>query len=91
MNVSPRSNDSPTHQVRGEVFTPFDWSMKEIKESVPPHLFVRSTSRSLAYLARDLVMAAALWKAATWIDPYFHQLGRVHIIYEVFRWVTWLT
>jgi omega-6 fatty acid desaturase (delta-12 desaturase) len=52
-------------------FTPMSWSQKEIRAAIPPQLFVRDTLRGLRYLARDLILAAACWYAATYIDPYF--------------------
>lgn len=73
---------------------PFSWSMKEIKNAIPSYLHVRNTFRSLTYLARDLVLAALLWRAASFIDPYFSQLGDVHFLkrslFESFRWAAWM-
>ncbi|QRV89512.1 Fatty acid desaturase [Ceratobasidium sp. AG-Ba] len=69
------SADSHSHHVTNDadIFVPFNWSMKEIKGAIPPHLFIRDTTRGLVYLLRDLVLAAALWRASGCIDPY---LGR---------------
>jgi hypothetical protein len=81
--------------VDAAIFTPFTWSMKEIKNAIPPHLFVRNTKRGLVYLIRDLILAATLWKAATFIDPCFNQIGATHIlkrsVFEALRWAAWLT
>jgi len=75
------------------VYTPMLWSLKEIRAAIPPHLFLRDTSRGLRFLARDLVMAAIAWAVATYIDPYarsrsirdlFTPLGA-----EIIRWCAW--
>lgn len=90
-----RRDDCPVHSTDKDVFVPFSWSMKEIKNAIPSHLFVRSTLRSLIYLARDLVLAALLWRAASFIDPYFSRLGDDHVLkrsfFEAFRWAAWMT
>lgn len=49
-------------------FKPLEWSMGEIRAAIPQHLFVRKTGQALSYLARDLVVVAALCYLATWID-----------------------
>lgn len=50
-------------------FTPMPWSIGEIRAAIPSRLFERKNSTSLYYLARDLVVAALAWEAATWIEP----------------------
>lgn len=49
------------------VITSFDVkfvrSMKQIRDAIPPHLFIKDTRRGLLYFARDLTMAAFAWKA----------------------------
>ncbi|KAK7693161.1 hypothetical protein QCA50_002727 [Cerrena zonata] len=52
-------------------FTPMSWSLQDIRNAIPDHLFVRDTARGLSYLARDILMAGALWKVGACIDPYF--------------------
>jgi hypothetical protein len=47
----------------------------------------------LLYLARDIILAAACWKAATYIDPYFKSsqvtdtVGKIGG--ELGRWSAW--
>ncbi|ELU40159.1 hypothetical protein AG1IA_05814 [Rhizoctonia solani AG-1 IA] len=85
-----RSTSSPK-----DIFTPLKWSMKEIKNAVPPRLFIRNTTRSITYLVRDLILAAALWKAASFIDPYFTCLNEASLLrsslLQGFRWLLWMT
>lgn len=44
-----------------------DFTIKEIYEAIPQHCFERSAARSLGYVARDLVLVAAIGYAATYI------------------------
>lgn len=44
------------------------FTLADIRRAVPAHCFQKSTARSLAYLLTDLLICAALWGAATWID-----------------------
>jgi hypothetical protein len=68
-------------------------SLTEIRCAIPAHLFKRVTIRSLLYLLRDLMMAAILWRVATYIDPFFRRLDvRVEItgqLAELGRWAAW--
>ena len=45
------------------------------------------------YLVRDLILAAAWWKAALYIDPYFKSQAVTDVITpvggEVARWASW--
>ncbi|OJT14037.1 hypothetical protein TRAPUB_9394 [Trametes pubescens] len=43
-------------------------SLKEIRDQIPLHLFERNTPKALAYAARDLALAAALFALARRID-----------------------
>ncbi|KAL1719968.1 fatty acid desaturase-domain-containing protein [Schizophyllum commune] len=58
-------------------FTPMPWSLQEIRASIPPRLFHRSTSLSLYFLLRDLLMAACALEAATFIDPLFRHAATI--------------
>lgn len=75
-------------------FTPMNFSLKEIKEAIPPKYFVRHTWLGLLYLARDLLMAAALWTAATYIDPFTQRADVVEMLTplgaQAAKWAAWL-
>lgn len=75
-------------------YEPMPWTLSQIKDAIPAHLFVRDTPRSLMYLVRDLILAAAWWKAALYIDPYFKSQAVTDVITpvggEVARWASWL-
>ncbi len=45
-------------------------SLKEIRNAIPSHLFVRRLHLSALYLARDVLLAMTLGLLATLIDPY---------------------
>ncbi|KAG6844674.1 hypothetical protein H0H87_004848 [Tephrocybe sp. NHM501043] len=68
-------------------------SLKEIRAAIPARFFVRDTTRGLMYLARDLLLAAAAWSLATYIDPFFRQRYIAEILSpigaEAARWVSW--
>ncbi|KAF9035181.1 fatty acid desaturase-domain-containing protein [Panaeolus papilionaceus] len=74
-------------------YTPMPWSLKEIRAAIPPEFFVRDTRRGLLYFARDVLLAATAWKAATYIDPYFGQSATKELLTpvgaEVARWASW--
>ncbi|KZS88462.1 linoleoyl phosphatidylcholine delta-12 acetylenase [Sistotremastrum niveocremeum HHB9708] len=76
-------------------YTPMPWSLSEIRAAIPARFFVRDTKRGLGFLARDLVIAAALWYAATFIDPYFQSSAvRDAVTFpgaELARWAAWGT
>ncbi|KAI0356911.1 linoleoyl phosphatidylcholine delta-12 acetylenase [Trametes cingulata] len=74
---------------------PPPWTLKEIRDQIPAHLFERNTTRALGYALRDLVMAGALFALALRIDwlcshpalqPY---LGPVSTV--VLKTACWLT
>lgn len=69
-------------------------TIAEIRSAIPARFFVRDTYRGLAYLARDVLMAAIAWKLALHIDPTF-QDNRIRATLtshgaEVARWFCWL-
>ena len=69
--------------------------LQDIRAAIPSHLFVRDTKRGLAWLALDLLMAAACWKLALYIDPTFKSRSAIHLLTPlgatVARWACWLT
>jgi hypothetical protein len=76
-----------------ENFNIYARSLIEIRGAIPAHLFKRVTIRSLLYLLRDLIMAAILWRVATYIDPFFHrwdvQVKITDHLAELGRWAAW--
>lgn len=72
-------------------------SIEEVRRGIPARLFKRNTIRGIGFLIRDIVMAAALWRAAEYIDPLCsqEQLGKVvpagKLGLEVIRWTLWAT
>ena len=51
-----------------EVLPPPPFSIKELRDAIPAHLFKRSALKSSVYLVADLIGIAALFYAATFID-----------------------
>jgi hypothetical protein len=74
-------------------FTPMQQSLAEIRAGIPAHLFVRDTPRAILYLIRDIIMAAAMWKGATYIDPFFKSAQAAEQLTplgaEAARWASW--
>ncbi|KAI0753261.1 fatty acid desaturase-domain-containing protein [Daedaleopsis nitida] len=75
-------------------FSPMPWKLQDIRSAIPPHLFVRDTKRGLAWLGLDLLMAAACWKAALYIDPTFRSRAAVQLLSplgaSIARWAGWV-
>jgi len=70
-----------------------DRSLKEIRAAIPAELFIRDTRRGLLYLARDILLATAVWSLATNIDPFFKQSVMRETLTpvgaETARWAAW--
>lgn len=81
-NPFPRRADPPSRK------------LQEIRAAIPQHLFVRDTRRGLLWLAVDLLMAAACWRAALHIDPTFRSRVMVQMLSPagaaVARWACWM-
>jgi len=68
-------------------------TLREIRAAIPPHLFIRDTSRGLFYLARDVFMAVAIWSLVSLFDTYFQRVAIRELLTpagaELFRWFVW--
>ncbi|KAF9375282.1 Acyl-lipid omega-3 desaturase [Podila verticillata] len=49
-------------------YVPMDFTVKELRDSIPAHLFLRNTTTSLMYVAKDLFTVATVFYSATFID-----------------------
>jgi len=85
------TSTSPYNEQDLPQFDPMHWSLKEIRDAIPPRLFKRKTSRGLSFVARDIGLAAAFWIAASYIDltlaaitDHLSPLGTT-----VIRWAAW--
>ncbi|KAF8581811.1 hypothetical protein K439DRAFT_1413973 [Ramaria rubella] len=91
--MSPAKDTSVYSEDDLPEYSPMHWSLKEIRSVIPARLFVRNTSLGLAYTARDLAVAGALWYGATYIDPAFNGFPARSILTpagaNVMRWVVW--
>ncbi|KAK0443604.1 fatty acid desaturase-domain-containing protein [Armillaria borealis] len=74
-------------------YAPMNWSLKEIRDAIPSHLFVCRLDLGLLYLARDVSLVITLVLLATLIDPYFEELAAFHVLgpwsAEVLRYTAW--
>jgi hypothetical protein len=94
MSASIASNPNHDHRtLKDDAFEPMPWTLAEIRAAIPARLFVRQTWRGMLYLARDIIMAAACWKTATYIDPFFKGSQVTDFIGaiggELGRWSAW--
>ncbi|KAJ7212530.1 fatty acid desaturase-domain-containing protein [Mycena pura] len=75
-------------------FAPLSYTLKDIKDGIPAHLFERKTSLALWYLFRDLVVAAAFFGLALRIDTTlkanFTESGVPKNIVDIATWACWL-
>lgn len=62
--------DGPDYEKRKNrgTFVPPNIAMKDLHDAVPPHLFKRSTLKSLFYIIRHLAVTAAIYKLALQIN-----------------------
>jgi len=51
-------------------YIPPNFTIKELRQAIPPHCFERDTLKSFSYLIKDLAVIGALTYAATFIDLY---------------------
>ncbi|KAG0298395.1 linoleoyl-CoA desaturase activity oriteub [Dissophora globulifera] len=49
-------------------YVPMDLTIKEIRDAIPAHLFIRDTTTSIMHVVKDLVTIAAVFYCATFID-----------------------
>jgi hypothetical protein len=72
-------------------FQPLNFSrtLAEIRSSIPPHLFIRDTTKSMSYLARDITLAASAWYLATLIDPYLGNARAEKVLTPLGVWAGW--
>jgi len=69
-------------------------SIGQIRNAIPQRLFVRHTSWGLAYLFRDILMAAIAWEIALHIDPLFKSQNATKVLGSLgasaTRWLAWI-
>jgi len=77
----------------GETFNPLSWTLGEIRDAIPPPLFIRNTRKALAYAGRDYAMAALWWTmvwyfetllSSTMAETYLGTYGAFTM-----KWVSW--
>ncbi|KAG5644851.1 hypothetical protein DXG03_007581 [Asterophora parasitica] len=83
----------PEYEARRKkgTFTLPNLSLKDVRAAVPPHLFERSTWKSLFYIARHLVFTFAFYYTATQIDVIARLvIGGAPGIQSVIKGVLWI-
>ena len=80
-------------QVHEHSIRRFRRSLQEIRDAIPPELFVRDTRRGLMFLTRDILLATALFVAGTCIDSMFEPVAgssKEHaVVMTIARWTAW--
>ncbi|CAL1703512.1 unnamed protein product [Somion occarium] len=74
-------------------FTPMPWTLQEIRNAIPAHLFVRDTKRGLKFLIRDILLAFLVGILGSYIDKTFGSPAAQAMLTplgaECARWAAW--
>jgi len=65
---------------------PPPFTIKELRDAIPPHCFTRSLVRSFSYIVFDAMLISALFLVAYYYNSTFH--GR-WVVSDVFFWMTY--
>ncbi|KAI1311537.1 linoleoyl-CoA desaturase activity protein [Mortierella claussenii] len=49
-------------------YVPMEFTIKDIRDAIPAHLFIRDTKKSIMHVIKDLATIAAVFYCATYID-----------------------
>ncbi|KAF9078312.1 fatty acid desaturase-domain-containing protein [Rhodocollybia butyracea] len=83
-------SDGVEYEARaGKPFVPPDITIKQVWEAVPKHLFKKSTTTSLYYIARHLLITYALYVFAQNIDLVVSTIGGTPLARQVLKTVCW--
>jgi len=79
---------------RSSVFLPSSQvTLSQLHAAVPKHLYEKSTSKALHYVARDVFFAVLFYRVGTFIDPVCRQLAwRFHLssaVVLLIKWALW--
>jgi omega-6 fatty acid desaturase (delta-12 desaturase) len=85
VNDLSRANENDFIEEYEENYKPPSFSIKELKESIPPHLFERSLFTSSVYLTLNLLMCGGLLLGATYLDLLPPPL--IHLAWPAYWWL----
>ncbi|KAJ7761787.1 fatty acid desaturase-domain-containing protein [Mycena metata] len=75
-------------------FVPLSYTLKDIKDNIPAHLFERTTSLALWYLLRDLIVAGTFFTLGLQIDTTLKlklvESGLPQYALDIATWACWL-
>ncbi|KAE9403513.1 hypothetical protein BT96DRAFT_936357 [Gymnopus androsaceus JB14] len=84
-------SDGVEYEARaGKPFVPPNITIKQVWEAVPKHLFARSTTKSLFYIVRHLLVTYLLYVFAQNIDTIVSTLGGPPITRPLLKAICWL-
>lgn len=85
------SGESPSDDETIPIFTPPDFTVKDLLSAIPKHCFERSALRSSAYLVVDVALVGAIFYAGSWIETAFGKSGTLLQGQEgiVAKWAAW--
>src|SRR3989337_3894466 len=66
---SSTTESSTTKKVERD-YVPPNFTIKELRQAIPPHCYERDTLKSFSYLIKDLAVIGTLSYAATFIDSH---------------------
>ena len=69
-DVEEKTTDSVLRDTYGNEFEVPDFTIKQIRDAIPPHCFQRSAARGLGYVARDVIcLATTFYICHSWVTP----------------------
>lgn len=68
-----------------QIYEPPEFSVKELRNAVPPHLFERSLLKSSLYTIANLAAIACMYYTATYIDIYL-PVYLTYIAWPIYWW-----
>ncbi|KAJ7019345.1 fatty acid desaturase-domain-containing protein [Mycena alexandri] len=84
-----------TKTAKEQDFVPLSYTLKDIKDNIPAHLFERKTSLALWYLLRDLIIAGTFFALGLQIDTTLKlklvESGLPPYALDIATWACWLT
>ncbi|KAJ7681021.1 fatty acid desaturase-domain-containing protein [Mycena polygramma] len=84
-----------TKNIEEQEFVPLSYTLKDIKDNIPAHLFERKTGLALWYLLRDIIVAGTFFVLGLQIETTLKlkliESGAEKLHVDIAIWACWLT